>query len=99
YFDSEEKNNAQLIRDRQRPAATDWQLINAWPPGKDINKDYALVTRVANRTMEKTVVILGGISQYGTLAAAEFVSNPEYFAHLLPYAPRDWEKKNVQIVL
>ena len=99
YFDTDERAHAQGIRDRQQPAATDWKLVNAWPPGKDINKDYALVTRVVNRTTEKTVVILGGISQYGTEAAAEFITNPTYFARALTRAPSNWSGKNVQVVL
>ncbi len=99
YFDTDEQTHAQIIRDRQRPAATDWKLVDAWPPGKDINKDYALVSRVVNRTTEQTVVILGGISQYGTEAAAEFVTNPTYFKGALTQAPNNWYRKNIQIVL
>lgn len=99
YFDTDEQTHAQIIRDKQRPAATDWKLVNAWPPGKDINKDYALVSRVVNRTTERTVMILGGISQYGTEAAAEFVTNPTYFNSALTGAPSDWYRKNIQIVL
>ncbi len=99
YFDADELMHSQSIRDRQRPTSTDWKLVDAWPPGKDINKDYALVTRVVNRTTEQTVVILGGISQYGTQAAAEFVTNPTYFARALTHAPNDWYRKNAQVVL
>jgi hypothetical protein len=99
YFDADERQHAQFIRDRQRPAATDWKLVDAWPPGRDINQDYALVTRVVNRTTEQTVVILGGIAQYGTQAAAEFVTDPTYFESALAHAPRDWSRKNIQIVL
>jgi hypothetical protein len=99
YFDTDPRQHAQIIRDRQRPAATDWKLIDAWPPGKNITDDYALVTRVVNRTTERTIVILGGISQYGTEAAAEFVTEPTYFERALTQAPRDWYRKNVQIVL
>ncbi|HEY3938783.1 MAG TPA: hypothetical protein VGL97_15220 [Bryobacteraceae bacterium] len=99
YFDADEQKHAQFIRDRQRPGATDWKLVDAWPPGRDINKDYALVTRVVNRTTEQTVVILGGIAQYGTQAAAEFVTDPAYFETALAHAPRDWSGKNIQIVL
>lgn len=99
YFDTDQQQHAQLIRDRQRPAAADWKLVDAWPPGRDINKDYALVTRVLNRTTERPIVILGGISQYGTEAAAEFVTNPTYFNRALAHAPSDWYRKNIQIVL
>lgn len=99
YFDTDEQKHAQLIRDRQKPAATDWELVDAWPPGREINEDYALVTRVVNRTTEGTIVILGGITQYGTEAAAEFVTNRTYFDRGLTQAPSDWYRKNIQIVL
>ncbi len=58
-----------------------------------------MVTRVFNHTTEQPVVILAGISQYGTQAAAEFVTNPEYFSRAIPNLPKGWEKKNVQVVL
>lgn len=99
HFDTDERMHTQIIADRQRPGATDWKLVDAWPPGREINKDYALVTRVVNRTTERTVVILGGISQYGTEAAAEFVTDPNYFERALTHAPSDWYRKNMQIVL
>ncbi len=99
YFDTDEPLHAQVIGDRQRPGTTNWKLVDAWPPGRQINKDYALVTRVVNRTTERTVVILGGITQYGTEAAAEFVTDPSYFEQALTDAPSDWYRKNMQIVL
>ncbi len=99
YFDTDGQTHAQIIRDKQRPAARDWQLVDAWPPGKDIDTDYAVVTRVVNRTTERPIVILGGISQYGTEAAAEFVTEPTYFERALAHAPSDWYRKNIQIVL
>ncbi|MBV8551603.1 MAG: hypothetical protein JOY54_09900 [Acidobacteriaceae bacterium] len=99
YFDQDEKVHAQIIRDRKNPGELRWKLLDAWPPGQNIDNDYALVTRVVNRTTEKTLVILAGISQYGTEAAAEFVTNPDYFAAALAAAPGDWDRKNIQVVL
>lgn len=99
YFDTDPRTHAQIIRDKQRPNMTDWQLVDAWPPGREITHDYALVTRVVNRTTEQSIVILAGIAQYGTDAAAEFVADPAYFNQALAHAPRDWPQKNVQIVL
>ena len=52
-----------------------------------------------NRTTERAVVILGGIAQDGTEAAAELVTNPAYFERVLQHAPRDWYRKNIQVVL
>ena len=99
YFDTDQRHHAQIIRDRQKPEATDWELVDAWPPKRDISEDYALVTRVVNRTTERNIVVLGGITQYGTEAAAEFVTDPVYFNRALANAPPDWFRKNIQIVL
>lgn len=99
YFASDAATRTQFIRDHTNPSENDWRLVDAWPPGKSIDKDYALVTRVVNRTTERTTIILGGISQYGTEAAAEFVTDPGYFERALTHAPSDWYRKNMQVVL
>ena len=99
FFDSGEDGHAQIIRDKQNPAATDWKLIDAWPPGRDISKDYGLIIRVVSRTTERPVVIVGGIAQYGTQAAAEFVTDAAYFEQALTHAPSDWYRKNIEIVI
>ena len=99
YFDEDAARHAQIIRDRRNPKQVGWELVEAWPPTNRIKTDYALVTRVMNRTTEKTVVSIAGISQYGTEAAAEFVTNPEYFKRALVHAPKDWSHKNIQVVL
>lgn len=61
--------------------------------------NYAIVSRILNTTTLHPLVIAAGITQYGTMAAGEFLSNPEYFAQVVPQLPRGWEKKNLQIVL
>jgi hypothetical protein len=45
------------------------------------------------------VVVAAGITHYGTAGAGEFLSDPEYFAEALSQLPRDWPRKNLQIVL
>lgn len=99
YFEDDPRRHAQTIRDRRNPRQVGWELVEAWPPTSSIKIDYALVTRVMNRTTEKTIVTIAGISQYGTEAAAEFVTNPDYFKQALTSAPADWYEKNIQVVL
>lgn len=62
-------------------------------------EDYAVVTRLLNSTTGQFVVIVAGIRSYGTQAAGEFVSSPEYLQAALQTAPPGWEGKNMQIVL
>ncbi len=98
YFDIDYRNSAEFVNDRQNPGKTDWKVVNSWPHWK-IPSDYAIVTRVINPTTEKTVVIAAGITHYGTHAAGEFLTNQAYFSEALSHAPRDWYRKNMQVVL
>ncbi len=87
-----------MVRDRQHPDNTDWKLIGAWPDW-DVTTDYAIVSRILDTSTDRPGVIAAGITQYGTIAAGEFLTNPAYFAEAVPLLPRGWEKKNLQIVL
>jgi hypothetical protein len=62
-------------------------------------QDYALVTRLLDSRTGQFVVLVAGIQSYGTQAAGEFVSSPEYLQAALQKAPPDWERKNMQILL
>jgi hypothetical protein len=98
YFDIDEQNGLLIVRDRQRPDITEWNVVNTWPH-RIINVDYAIVSRVFDPTTEQTVVIAAGITHYGTKVAAEFLTNEAYFAEALINAPDNWHRKNMQVVL
>lgn len=98
YFENDALHRAQVIRDRLNPTQVRG-LIEPWPPSRSIKTDYALVTRFRSRTTEQMVLMVAGIAQYGTEAAAEFVTNPAYFSQALKNAPPDWRNKNIQILL
>jgi hypothetical protein len=98
YFENDSRNHSQVIRDRLNPTESRG-LIEPWPPSSSIKTDYALVSRFRSRTTEQMILMVGGIAQYGTEAAAEFVTNPSYFSQALKNAPADWRKKNIQILL
>jgi hypothetical protein len=98
YFDIDYKNSAEFVNDRQNSGKTEWKVVNSWPYWK-IPVDYAIVSRVFNPTTEQTVVIAAGITHYGTHAAGEFLTNPAYFSEALSHAPREWYRKNMQVVL
>ncbi len=88
----------ELVRDRMHPEKSDWKLVNSWPDW-NISHDYAIVSRVFDRSTDRMVVIAAGITQFGTAGAGEFLSNPEYLAEAVSRLPRDWHRRNVQIVL
>lgn len=62
-------------------------------------EDYAIVTRLLNSATGQFVVIVAGIRSYGTQAAGELVSSPEYLQAALQTAPPGWEGRNMQIVM
>jgi hypothetical protein len=87
-----------MVRDRQHPENTDWKLTGAWP-NWDVPFDYAIVTRILDTTTDRPLIVAAGITQSGTIGAGEFLSNPEYFAEAVRLFPRNWQKKNLQVVL
>jgi hypothetical protein len=98
YFDPESNHESMVIRDRQ-DLNRNWVGSRNWPAPTDLGSDYAIVSRTFNPTIEQTVVSVAGASGFGTFAAGEFLANEEYFAAALHDAPRDWYRKNMQVVL
>jgi hypothetical protein len=84
------------ITDNGRP--TEWALPNL-PPDRRTNEDYAIVSRVFHPDTQAMLVELAGITQYGTDAAADLVTNPHLMAKALEGAPHNWQKRNLQLVL
>jgi hypothetical protein len=98
YFEHDSKINRDFIRDRHNPSNREWNAENS-PTPKKLPADYALAMRFRNPTTEQTVIVAAGITEYGTQAASEFLTTPEYFAEAVKRAPADWQRKNMQIVL
>jgi hypothetical protein len=84
------------ITDNGKP--TGWSLPDL-PRDRRTNEDYAIVTRVFHPDTHTMLVELAGITQYGTDAASDLVTNPDLMAQALRDAPPDWQRKNLQIVL
>ena len=61
--------------------------------------DFGLVTRLLDSKTGQFTITIGGIAAVGTQASADLVSNPDYFREALKGAPKDWERKNMEIVL
>jgi hypothetical protein len=87
-----------LIRDRGNPSRSDW-FIDYYRPFLEISRDYALVLRATDPKTEQMVVAAGGISVFGTLAAAEFLTNGDELSKLARVAPKGWGRKNLEVVL
>ena len=62
-------------------------------------RDYAIVTRLRDPKTEQIALIVAGLGSWGTQAAGEFVTNPNNLKKIEPFAPRNWQQKNLQVVL
>jgi hypothetical protein len=96
-FEINPRTTVLRIKDKQNPSA-DWAVDMAMP-ASNLTTDYALVSRVYDSTTQRMVVVAAGIGVYGTLAAGEFLTDPQYMELLAKQAPKDWDRKNVQIVI
>ena len=88
----------EMVRDRLHPENTPWKLLNAWPQW-NVSEDYAIVSRVLDGQTDRMIVVAAGITHFGTAGAGEFLSNPQYFSEAVAKLPRDWPRRNLQIVL
>ena len=79
-------------------APTKW-VLSTLPANRRTAEDYALVTRVFHPDTHAMLVELAGITQYGTDAAADFVTNNDLLKDALREAPSGWQRKNLQFVL
>jgi hypothetical protein len=73
--------------------------VNYSTPYLNIKKDFALVLRVSDPKTDQMTVTVAGISAFGTLAAGEFLTNPNEIRKIEAFAPKGWKKKNLELVL
>ncbi len=92
------KGVLETVRDRDHPEHSFWHLTNSWPYW-NISADYGIIARVLDPATDRIMIIAAGITHFGTMAAGEFLTDPEYFAQALPLLPKDWARKNVEVLL
>lgn len=97
-FYKDSVNEIDVVRDRQHPDNTTWKLTQAWPEW-DVPVDYAIISRFFDNRTNRPVVIAAGMTHHGTMAAGDFLVNPEYFAEAEGHLTPGWQKRNLQIVL
>ena len=97
-FSKDSEHDIGMVRDREHPNQSQWRLTNYWP-NWDVPVDYAIVTRMVDTTTDRPVIIAAGLTQYGTIGAGEFITNPEYFSEAARQLPAKWQRRNLQIVL
>ena len=87
---------APQITDYGKP--TKW-VLPARSADRHTDEDFALVCRIFHPDTGTPLVLLAGITQFGTEAAADLVSSPSRLQEAMRGLPSDWPKKNVQLVL
>ena len=97
-FSFERDHDTFWIKDRQNPSRRD-RAVNYRTPYLSLTEDYALISRTLDPTTARMVVVVGGLTGYGTIAAGEFLTDANYVEAMAKGAPRGWERKNVQVVL
>ncbi|MFZ0337162.1 MAG: hypothetical protein WAL45_03960 [Terracidiphilus sp.] len=85
-----------MIRDHNYPDRK-WAMLKTYP--QPIDHEYALITRILDPDRKRVVISLGGLNQFGSQAAAEFLTDEAAMAEFARNAPKGWEKRNLQIVM
>ena len=86
------------IKDQRNPASRD-RAVNYSMPYLQLSEDYAIITRVMDPMTERMTVVAGGLTGYGTIAAGEFLTNPEYLDAVAKQMPKNWAHRNIQLVI
>ena len=63
------------------------------------SEDYALVSRLIDGRTGQVLISAAGITQYGTRAAAEFLTIPVYLRAALGGAPKSWSGAHCEFLL
>jgi len=81
----------------QTDSTRQWSPINS--SEGNVQMDYALVARLPHSKTGEPLIAIAGVTQFGTRAAAEFITSPQALKDLLKSAPNGWVAKNMEFVL
>lgn len=70
-----------------------------WLRNHSDTEDYAILSRLHDSSHGHGYIAIAGIGPGGTSAAAAFLANPRAIADLARTLPRNWQEKNIQLVL
>ncbi len=93
-YDLDPKN---VIRDRMQPNRQ-WRLENLTPDWQT-PEDYAIVSRFVSPETGEPVIVVAGLTNFGTEAAGEFLTSRDILDVAFHDAPKDWRSGNFQFVL
>jgi len=99
HFANDPDMNRLWIEDRANPSKREWVLNRPEQQQTGTYKDAAIVTRFVDPTTDQLVVVAAGIGRGGTVAAGEFLVDPQRMSGMLSQVPSDWTQRNLEIVL
>jgi hypothetical protein len=95
YFELDHDPLVRRIVDRQNPERRDW----AAPMLSGLTEDYALIARALEPDTGQMMLVIAGLSEKGSAAALEFVTNPKYLDRFASQAPAGWARRNIELVI
>jgi hypothetical protein len=98
FFEMATVGNTQswVIRDRLHP---DKMWTTEKPGAQQADRSYALITRFFDPNRSHVQMAIGGINEFGTQAASEFLTDEATMSEFAHKAPRGWQERNLQILL
>lgn len=90
-------SDRKVVSDRTSPGQV-WGLPSMPSDGK-VPEDYAIVSRIFHSESGQVLILAAGITQYGSQAAGEFLTDPRLLGQALRKAPANWQRMNMQAVL
>lgn len=94
-FGPELADGKSLIRDRH--TGESWVLPNLQENGRT-DEDYVLISRTFASDSGQYLIAIAGLTQYGTQAAGEIVTDPAILESALRTAGPGWQNHNLQLL-
>jgi hypothetical protein len=98
FFDSADGDHGPIwfIRDRQHPEK---RWITEKTTAQRNDRSYALITRIIDPDRKRVQMAIGGVNEFGTQAASEFLTDGAALSEFAHSAPRGWQDRNLQVLL
>ena len=90
-------NDRKVVSDRLSPDRF-WGPASMAADGK-VPEDFAIVSRIFHSESGGVLILAAGITQFGTQAAGEFLTDPRLLGQALRKSPANWQRMNMQAVL
>ena len=93
-----------LFEDQSKPWIVDSQSDKKWglsniTDDRRTSEDYILICRMPHAQTGKFLVLVAGLTVFGTEAGGRILSNPKLLEPILQGLPKDWETRNLEIVM